>query len=105
MPHTDPVARREYMREYRRHWLKTPAGIAYNRAKRKRFYDRNQPRHAPERNRAYAEVQRALKDGRLTRQPCNRCGDLRSHAHHHRGYEARLDVQWLCATHHKEAHR
>jgi hypothetical protein len=47
----------------------------------------------------------ALRKGTLMRQPCVQCGDFNVHAHHHNGYDSPLDVTWLCAVHHKEAHR
>lgn len=57
-------------------------------------------------SRARAAVKRAVETGKLIRPPaCPRCkqperfrSDGRSliHAHHHRGYEFPLDVEWLC---------
>lgn len=51
-------------------------------------------------------VQAAVKKGTLVRQPCQVCGAARTHGHHYLGYsdEHRLDVIWLCARHHREAH-
>lgn len=53
---------------------------------------------------AHVLVQRAMRAGTLLRQSCSKCGDANSQGHHHRGYDYPLDVVWLCATHHKEAH-
>ncbi len=41
--------------------------------------------------------------GTMTRQPCEKCGDPKSQAHHE-DYSRPLDVKWLCAKHHKELH-
>ena len=55
---------------------------------------------------AHDAVHRAVADGTLRRGPCH-CGNRRVQAHHHLGYaeEHRLDVLWLCARHHKDAHK
>lgn len=52
----------------------------------------------------YAAVQRALKSGKLKRQPCERCGSEGAQAHHE-DYSRALDVNWLCIPHHTERHR
>jgi hypothetical protein len=57
---------------------------------------------------AYAEVAKALRDGRLTPAAgCNRCGFVgRLNAHHDHGYdlEHQLDIEWLCDTCHRRHH-
>jgi len=56
------------------------------------------------RDRAYAKVRTALRTGELVRPSgCEDCPPL--HAHHHIGYDHPLDVVWLCAAHHGNAHR
>ena len=52
---------------------------------------------------AHKLTQAAIKDGRLVRQPCEICGDPRSHAHHP-DYDQPLNVQWLCNRHHTQLH-
>ena len=49
------------------------------------------------------KVYRAVRSGRLVRQPCA-CGNPQSHAHHH-DYTKPLDVRWLCVTCHAQEHR
>lgn len=56
----------------------------------------------PERKNAQAKVFRALLSGKLAKQPCFICGE-KSEAHHP-DYSRPLDVVWLCASHHREAH-
>lgn len=48
-----------------------------------------------------------LKRGKLVKQPCKVCGDIKSFAHHYLGYEPEhwLDVEWLCRKHHAETQR
>lgn len=48
-------------------------------------------------------VQRAVARGDLNRQPCERCGNPKSEAHHE-DYTKPLDVIWLCRRHHGERH-
>lgn len=60
-----------------------------------------------ERNRdkrvAHRAVARAIKSGRLQRQPCEKCG-LAAQSHHD-DYSKPLDVRWLCPLHHSDTHR
>lgn len=48
-------------------------------------------------------VSKAIKSGKIEKQPCEVCGDGNVHAHHS-DYSKPLDVQWLCPLHHKELH-
>jgi hypothetical protein len=58
----------------------------------------------PEKRRAHVRVHRAIKKGILRKHSCW-CGETKVHAHHPNGYEASLDVVWLCPAHHREIHR
>lgn len=60
-------------------------------------YQRKRRALKPGKNRA-----RALA-GKLPKQPCEQCGEVRSEAHH-TDYRRPLSVRWLCFTHHREAH-
>ena len=56
------------------------------------------------RRRARDLVRKALKSGKLQRQPCEVCGDLKVEGHHD-DYDAKpLDVRWLCRKHHNMTH-
>lgn len=57
----------------------------------------------PDRYRARTAVNNAVRDGRLTREPCEACGAEPAHAHH-ADYARPLDVRWLCRAHHAEVH-
>lgn len=63
--------------------------------------DRNRQKMA-----AHRTVYQALRAGRITRQPCEVCGDPTVVAHHALGYDLpnRLRVAWLCGDHHREVH-
>jgi len=46
----------------------------------------------------------AIRDGRLTKMPCEVCGELIVDAHHD-DYEKPMVVRWLCHLHHSEHHK
>jgi hypothetical protein len=56
------------------------------------------------RNKCHNAVTRAIKSGDLVRQPCLRCGNVKSLAHHE-DYDKPLDVMWLCQPCHKQRHK
>lgn len=85
-------------RDYERQRNADPARRAYqveaNRLHRTRH---------PERARARSAVTYALIVGRLTRAPCECCGEARTQAHHD-DYARPLDVRWLCRRCHDDLH-
>lgn len=89
MPHR-VAARKEHQ--------KTPAFAESHNASVKRW----EAEH-PERKSAQTAVGNAIRDGRMKKQPCWVCGD-KAEAHHP-DYSRPLDVVWLCAGHHKDAHK
>jgi protein-arginine kinase activator protein McsA len=52
-----------------------------------------------EKDAAKSAVWQAKRRGQLEQQPCEVCGSEDSQAHHD-DYTRRLDVRWLCPTHH-----
>jgi len=58
----------------------------------------------PQRYIARTAVGNALRDGRLKRLPCERCGATVGVEAHHDDYSKPLDVIWLCFPHHRERH-
>lgn len=57
----------------------------------------------PEKYLAKTLVGRAVRGGKLPKQPCQECGDVKSIAHH-TDYAKPLEVIWLCRKHHREIH-
>jgi hypothetical protein len=53
---------------------------------------------------AHSAVARAIRNGTLFRQPCVRCYEIKSFAHHE-DYDRPLDVMWLCQPCHKQQHK
>jgi hypothetical protein len=72
-------------------------------ARPKESRDRLANEHRVHRN-TYMAVQRGVRNGRLKRLPCEKCGILKTEAHHD-DYSKPLDVRWLCRAHHAELHR
>lgn len=57
----------------------------------------------PIKRKAIGLVAAAIRDGRLFRQCCGVCGEMKTDAHHP-DYSKPLDVQWLCSHHHHQWH-
>ena len=53
---------------------------------------------------AHSSVSKSIRNGILSRQPCVRCGEAKSVAHHE-DYDKPLDVVWLCQPCHKQRHK
>lgn len=53
---------------------------------------------------AHNAVARALRSGRIERQPCCMCGTTEKIHAHHDDYMKPLEVMWLCVVHHKSRH-
>ena len=81
-------------------WKNSERGKKVVLAKYKRWLIK----HEIQRKAVYT-VNNAIRDGRLIRQPCEVCGNLKSEAHHV-SYEEKdwLGVIWLCRLHHYEIH-
>ena len=56
-----------------------------------------------DKRRATWAVKAAIKSGRMTRQPCESCGNPRADGHHD-DYSKPLDVRWLCRSCHRQHH-
>jgi ribosomal protein S27AE len=54
--------------------------------------------------RARLAVSYAIEKGRISREPCERCGSDPAHAHHD-DYTKPLDIRWLCSSCHGIEHR
>ena len=70
------------------------------KTKRKAYYAKRDP----VKTRANTALNRAVRQGRITKKPCEVCGTTTGIEGHHEDYSKPLDVRWLCRKHHKEAH-
>lgn len=66
-------------------------------------YQRNTRKQNLTKYKATNAVNNALRDGRLTKKPCEMCGAEDSQAHHW-DYNKPLEVQWLCRACHLMMH-
>ena len=89
-------AKTEHGKAVVRLWYKTPKG----KAKLKRHTQRYR-RLNPEKYRATGIANNALRDGRLTKEPCEVCGSPIVEKHHD-DYSKPLEVRWLCRKHHRQ---
>ncbi len=85
---------RKYNREYNKAWRKK-----YGYASEKRYRKNN-----PEKTAAGRLLRYAVKAGKIIRKNCEKCGSIKSQAHHD-DYTKPLEVRWLCSIHHAEFHR
>lgn len=58
----------------------------------------------PDRARARERLSVAIRDGKVIRQPCHKCGNPKGQGHHH-DYSKPYDVEWLCSACHGKEHR
>jgi hypothetical protein len=54
---------------------------------------------------AHRTLNNAIRDGKISRQPCERCGTEIGVEGHHEDYTKPFEVMWLCKKHHGERHR
>lgn len=88
----DTNLERERERRRRRGSGQTPE---YRRAYYEKF---------PLKKQAHIATGNAIRDGKLVKGPCERCGTTeRIHAHHD-DYAKPLEVRWLCPKHHRQHH-
>jgi hypothetical protein len=77
-----------------------------NSPERRRMHDEYgetyRQRH-PQRAGAQGKVHYAVRTGKLTKLPCEMCGNPKSEAHHD-DYSKPLDVRWLCKLCHEAFH-
>jgi len=95
-------------------YSKTQAGmIAHDRARSKWLINNAHKRtditrryraKNPTKARAAELVTNAIRNGTLSRLPCEICGATERVHGHHDDYSKPLDVRWLCSTHHRQWH-
>ena len=78
---------------------KDPEFKVARNAIKKNWADKNLIKRA-----AHIISRNAVRDGKLIKQPCEVCGELKVDGHHD-DYEKPLEVRWLCRKHHAEHHK
>lgn len=84
----------------RRDYQKTEKGKDAHKKANKRWIEKNTVKRA-----AHIIAGNAVRDGKLTVLPCEKCFSTHDIHGHHDDYARPLDVRWLCSTCHKEWHR
>lgn len=102
----------ECIKEYDRNRSDLPNRVALRAAYAKT--DRGKERQAsgarayvarnPQKRAAHIMVGNAVRDGKLIRLPCEKCGDLKTDAHHD-DHSKPLVVIWLCRACHMAHHK
>lgn len=80
---------------------------AYDRSRGNRQtpeYLKEVRRKHPNKYKAQTMVGNAIRDKRLFREPCENCGDRKTHGHHD-DYLKPLNIRWLCPACHSQWHR
>ncbi len=98
-------------REYKRKWREKNPGyhteasrrFRLNHPERVKLYVEKWRKNNKAAAKAYDLLHRAIRRGSISQQPCEVCGDTKSHAHHE-DYSKPLDVNWLCRFHHMIEH-
>lgn len=81
-----------------------PNFIDGNWQARKAEYKARYRQKHPDAARAHDMIRRYLRAGKIKKQPCQVCGDAINVHAHHEDYSRPLDVEWLCAMHHRIRH-
>ena len=89
----------ERIREYDRQRGKLASRIASNTAINRAWRAEDKRRQ-----KAHSAVSKAVRQGTLLKEPCCRCGNEKSVAHHD-DYDRPLDIMWLCQPCHKQRHK
>lgn len=83
---------------YERNRYKDP-----ERKKKMYLYNLKRKEKNPRKYKSRYKVSNAVRAKKITRKPCEVCGEIKVQAHHS-DYRKPLDVKWLCFKHHREQH-
>ncbi len=89
--------------DVRRHRRLNDSVREYDRKRGNRQKDQSWRKADPKRSAAHNAVSRALRCGKLKREPCHFCAADFVHAHH-KDYDKPLEVMWLCPRCHHRLH-
>jgi hypothetical protein len=78
----------------------------YYRRHPEKFYEatKRMRKKYPQKYKARGIVNDALHYKKISKLPCEVCGELKVEAHHE-DYNKPLDIIWLCIKHHKDLHK
>lgn len=90
------IIKKEYIREYERKRNQQP-----DRKLRESIRQKIRRAKNPRKYKAWQKVSNAIRDGRLIKQPCEICGELKVEAHHP-DHRSAFKIRWLCHEHHRQ---
>lgn len=99
---THPEEVEEQRKKYRERKIelsKTPEYKVSMARSRKKYIIAN-----PEKNQAHIILNNAIASGKITRKPCEKCGEAKAEGHHE-DYSKPLEVIWLCRKCHCNYHK
>ena len=85
-------------REVYQAWTKTETGSISIQNRIDKWRKKNK-----EHRRCHSKISNAIRDNRLTRQPCRICGTAGGEAHH-LSYDDPYNIDWLCKSCHTKLH-
>ena len=75
-----------------------------NRTETLTINSRKHRQNNPEKYKARTALNNALRDNRIQKKPCNKCGSNDNVQGHHEDYSKPLEVVWLCFKCHRMDH-
>jgi len=84
----------------RKAYAKTPEGIKAGAEAKAAWMASN-----PKKRAAQVAIGNAVRDGKLSKKPCEICGSTARVHGHHDDYDRIYDVRWLCPQHHRDWHK
>ena len=100
----DRKYRREHRDEIRERSRVTQRAYRLAHQEEHRVSSAEQRRKHPDEIRARSAANHAIRDGKISPQACEVCGEEKTQAHHD-DYNYPLKVRWLCVRCHNEWHR
>lgn len=91
--------RKKLRKEIAEKWKKDPKLRKKMNAMKMAYMAKNKVKRA-----VHIITGKAIRDGKLVKQPCEVCGKKKVQAHHD-DYNFPLSVRWLCIKHHAEHHK
>jgi hypothetical protein len=75
--------------------------VSVTNRSRRREYNQRTWRSRKDKLASRKKALRALRSGRIDKQPCEICGSIEAEMHHE-DYSKPLEVKWLCRRHHRQ---
>lgn len=74
--------------------------IIRDKASKRKWSEKNRLKR-----KAHSIISNLIRDGKIFKKPCEKCGAIKNIQAHHNDYTKPLIINWLCTKHHGEHHR